>query len=328
MSRPILRLVVALVFLLSFASPARAQIDTGTIVGRVVDESGAVLPGVRVVATQNGTNVSSSTITNASGEYVFPGLKIGTYEIAAELQGFRRALQKDVALNVQARVQVDLALEVGALSEQVVVEGRTALLQTQSADIGSIVDERQLRDLPLLGRRYSELAFLSPAWCRRRPAITSRGEDTFFNANGNYATWNNYTLDGADNNSLLDQPAGAQPASRAAAGRRAAGVQGADAHLLGGVRARPPARSSTPRSSREPMRFAATLFEFFRDEAFNANTWDNDRAGRPKGKFNQHIAGGTLGGPIVRQQDVLLRRLSGDAHRTGADADGDGADRR
>jgi hypothetical protein len=99
-------------------------------------------------------------------------------------------------------VQLDFALEVGAVSEQVTVTGRAELLQTQSADIGNVVDQRQIQDLPLLGRRYSELAFLTPGVVAAPAGITSRGEDTFFNANGNYATWNNYTLDGADNNSF------------------------------------------------------------------------------------------------------------------------------
>jgi hypothetical protein len=193
---------ICIVSLLALAAPASAQIDTASIVGTVVDQSGAVLPGVTVTATQEATGVAAAAVTNASGQYVFPALKVGSYTVAAELAGFKRALQREVVLQVQARAEVNFQLAVGAVSEEVVVSGRSELLQTQSADIGNVVDERQVRDLPLLGRRYSELAFLTPGVVVAPAGITSRGEDTFFNANGNFATWNNYTLDGADNNSF------------------------------------------------------------------------------------------------------------------------------
>ena len=161
---PRCRALVSL-FLLSFlaiSSTASAQIDTATIVGRVVDASGGVLPGVTVTATQQGSGIAATSITNASGEFIFPGLRVGTYEVAAELQGFRRTVRENVQLNVQTRAQVDLQLSVGAVTEVVTVTGRSELLQTQTADIGTIVDQRQVQDLPLLGRRYSELAFLTP----------------------------------------------------------------------------------------------------------------------------------------------------------------------
>jgi hypothetical protein len=191
--------ILCVVLALSAPATALAQLDTGTIVGRVSDPSGAVLPGVTVTIMLDATGVATSTVTNESGEYVFPGQRIGRYTVTAELQGFKKAAYLNVELNVQARVQLDFELGVGAVSEQVTVTGRTPLLQTQSADIGNVVDERQIQDLPLLGRRYAELAYLTPGVVAAPAGISSRGEDSFFNANGNYATWNNYTLDGADN---------------------------------------------------------------------------------------------------------------------------------
>ena len=202
MRHPIVRLFCASLLFLLFPTPSSAQLDTGVITGSVTDSSGAVLPGVTIVATQDETGVATSVVTNASGQYVFPGLRVGVYTVAAELQGFKRALQRGIRLSVQDRRAVDFSLEVGALAEEVLVVGQAELLQTQSADIGAVVDGRQVQDLPLLGRRYSELAFLVPGVVVAPAGITSRGEDTFFNANGNYATWNNYMLDGADNNSF------------------------------------------------------------------------------------------------------------------------------
>ena len=292
-------------FVLLVPALASAQIDTGAIVGRVQDSSGAVLPGVTVTATRVDTGVVTTAVTNESGEYLFTGLRIGVYTVAAELQGFRRAAFEAVRLNVQARVQLDFELGVGALSEQVTVTGRAELLQTQSADIGNVVDQRQIQDLPLLGRRYSELAFLTPGVVAAPAGITSRGEDTFFNANGNYATWNNYTLDGADNNSFSTNlqersPQVVQPPVDALQEFK---VQTRTYSAEFGKAAGAVINASIKQGTNS---FHGSGFEFFRDEAFNANTWDNNRAQRPKGKFNQHIAGFTLGGPIVRNRTFFF----------------------
>lgn len=292
-------LVLSVVSALTVSSIAFAQIDTGTIVGRVIDEGGGVLPGVTVTVTQQATGVASSSVTNASGEYIFPGLRVGTYDVGAELPGFRRAIRQGVRVNVQTRGQVDLQLSVGAITEQVTVTGRSELLQTQTADIGNIVEQRQVQDLPLLGRRYSELAFLTPGVVSAPAGITSRGEDTFFNANGNYATWNNYTLDGADNNSFSTnlQERSPQVVAPPVDALQEFKVQTRTYSAEFGKAAGAVINASIKQGTND---FRGSAFAFIRDESLNANTWDNNRAGRPKGPFNQLIAGGTFGGPIVR----------------------------
>ena len=297
--RHVSALCAVIVVLFSFATAAAAQTDTGVIVGRVVDDSGAVLPGVTVTMTQEGTGISATTVTNDRGEYLFPGLRVGTYSVAAELQGFRRAVRREIRVNVQSRAQVDLQLSVGAMTEEVVVIGRAQLLQTQSADIGSVIDSRQVQDLPLLGRRYSELAFLSPGVVSAPAGITSRGEDTFFNANGNYATWNNYILDGADNNSFSTNlqersPQVVQPPVDALSEFK---VQTRTYSAEFGKAAGAVINASVKQGSNH---YSGSLFAFMRDESLNANTWDNNRAGRDKGPFNQLIAGGTFGGPLLK----------------------------
>jgi hypothetical protein len=299
MGRSTRQAIAALALLLLFTSHAVAQIDTGSIVGRVTDDSGAILPGVTVTSVQDGTGLSAVSVTNDRGEYIFPGLRVGKYTVTAELPGFRRAIQRDVIVNVQTRAQVDLQLNVGAVTEEVTVVGKTELLQTQTADIGAVVDERQMRDLPLLGRRYSELAFLAPGVVQAPAGITSRGEDTFFNANGNYATWNNYTLDGADNNSFSTnlQERSPQVVSPPVDALQEFKVQTRTYSAEFGKAAGAVINASIKQGSNQ---FSGSLFGFLRDESLNANTWDNNRANRPKGPFNQLIAGGTLGGPLVR----------------------------
>jgi hypothetical protein len=324
MSRRLSALLTVLA-LLPFAESAFAQIDTGVIVGRVTDDSGAVLPGVTVVATQEGTGVASTTVTNERGEFIFPGLRVGVYAVAAELQGFKRAMRRDIRVSVQTRAQVDLQLNVGALAEEVIVTARTELLQTQSADIGNVVDARQVRDLPLLGRRYSELAFLSPGVVAAPAGITSRGEDTFFNANGNYATWNNYTLDGADNNSFSTNlqersPQVVQPPVDALSEFK---VQTRTYSAEFGKAAGAVINASVKQGTNQ---FSGSLFGFFRDESLNANTWDNIPRQSSEGPVQPADRRRHTRRTHHQQQDVLLRRLPVVAHRARPVADGDGAD--
>jgi hypothetical protein len=294
--------------------PASAQLDTGTIVGTVRDQSGGVVPGATVTATQESTGTAANTVSSDKGQFVFPNLKIGTYSISAELPGFRKSVQTGIVLHVQERIDVDVKVELGNLSEEVVVTGTTELLHTQTADVGYAVDQRQMTDLPLLGRRYSDLAFLTTGVVSAPGGLTGRGEDGLFNVNGNLATWNNFILDGGDNNSastnlqersteVVQPPVDAleefrvQTRTYSAEFGKAAGAV-INASIKQGTNA-----------------FHGNLFEFYRNDKFNANTWENERAGRPKGRFDQNIAGGTLGGPIVRNQtfffgDYQLTRTS------------------
>jgi hypothetical protein len=293
------RAVLFLVWFVASVTPALAQLDTGSIVGSVRDAQGGVMPGVTVTVTHEGTGTSASAVTSQGGQYLFPNLRIGTYTVAAELQGFRRAVRSGLTLNVQSQLEIDFALEVGNLAEEVVVTGQAELLNTQRADIGNVVDERQVRDLPLLGRRYAELAFLTPGVVAAPAGVTGRGEDTFFNVNGNMSTWNNFILDGADNNSFSTNlqersPQVIQPPVDALQEFR---VQTRTYSAEFGKAAGAVINASIKQGTNE---FHGAAYEFFRDEAFNANRWENNRLLLPKNQFNQHILGGTLGGPLVR----------------------------
>src|SRR5438093_4251368 len=303
-------LCFALALVLLLGAPARAQIDTASIVGTVTDASGAVLAGATVTATQEGTGSSFTTMTNAKGQYVLPNLKIGRYTVTVELQGFKKAIRQAIQLHVQERLQTDFSLALGNVSEEVVVSGRAELLQTQTGDMGHAVDQRQLTDLPLLGRRYSELALVQSGVVYSGQGIQSRGEDTFFNSNGNYATWNNFTLDGADNNSFSTNlqersPEVIQPPVDALQEFR---VQTRTYSAEFGKAAGAVINASIKQGTNA---FHGSLFEFGRDDRFNANRWENERAGVARGQFNQSIGGGTLGGPIVTGRSFFFGDYQG-----------------
>lgn len=297
-ARPLTAGIVFGVVLLVSAH-AGAQTDTGAIVGTVRDQSGAIVPGATVTATQLGTNVSVTAVTNASGQYSFPTLRIGTYSVTAELPGFSRTTHPDVPLNVQDRLQINLSLRLGDLTEELVVVGGAEMLQTQRADMGHTVDARQVTDLPLLGRRYAELAMLTTGVVPATNGMSSRGEDSFFNVNGNFATWNNFILDGADNNSfstnLQDRsPQVIQPPVDALAEFK---VQTRTYSAEFGKAAGAVINASIKQGTN---RYRGNVFGFFRNESLNANTWSNNRAGVEKGQFDEQIVGFTLGGPIQR----------------------------
>ena len=304
---PLARCSVLAVLFLSLSSSAFAQLDTGTIVGTVTDTSSAVLPGVTITITQEGTDVALTTVTNASGQFTFPGLRVGRYTVAAELQGFRRGVRTDVIAERAGPPRAwTSSLEVGTVSEQIVVSGRTELLQTQSADIGSVVDERQVRDLPLLGRRYAELALL----------VARRGR----RAGGHHEPRRGHVLQRQRQLRDLEQlharrrrqqfdvhePAGAQPAGGGAAGRRAAGVQGPDAHLFGGVRQGRRRRHQRVGQAGHAISSAARCSSSSATSRSTPTRGTTIAPACEKGPFNQHIAGGVLGGPLVRRRTFFF----------------------
>jgi hypothetical protein len=303
MQRQVASIVIGLTLL--FGAPALAQTDTGAIVGTVRDQSGAVIPGATVTATQVETGVSVTAVTNEAGNYVFPTLRIGRYSVGAELSGFRRALRSDLQVSVQSRLQIDFRLELGELTEQVVVTGGAPLLETQRPDMGHTVDERQVTDLPLLGRRYAELALLTTGVVPATNGISSRGEDSFFNVNGNFATWNNFTLDGADNNSFSTnlQERSAQVIQPPVDALEEFKVQTRTYSAEFGKAAGAIINASIKQGTNQ---YKGSAFGFFRDETFNSNTWANNRAGVAKGKFDETITGFTFGGPILRSRTFFF----------------------
>ncbi len=143
-----------LTILTLFVLPASllfAQRDTGTIVGTVTDSSGGVIPGVSITMRNVETNQPFSTVTDATGNYAAPLLRTGTYEVAAELTGFKKQTRTAIRLNVQDRIKVDFTLEVGNVSETVEVTGEAIKTQSETSSLGHVVDSKTITELPLNG---------------------------------------------------------------------------------------------------------------------------------------------------------------------------------
>ncbi|MEZ5285638.1 MAG: carboxypeptidase regulatory-like domain-containing protein [Vicinamibacterales bacterium] len=182
-------------------SPAWAQFETATVVGTVKDSSGAVVPGAKVTLTNTATGVGAERASDANGNFEFFTVRIGTYLLTAEKDGFSMAIADNIQVAVGARQRVDMTMAVGSVTERVEVSAQALLLQTDSSDRSQVITGEQTRALPLNGREYSALALLSPGV--RQSAIGTGGftpREGSFNVNGLRSTFNNYLIDGVDNN--------------------------------------------------------------------------------------------------------------------------------
>ena len=146
---------------LMLAGPAWAQATTAQISGSVRDQSGAVLPGVEITATQTATGVKRSTVSNETGNYVLASLPIGPYMLQAELPGFKSYVQTGIVLQVDDSSAINVVLQIGQVSEQVEVQANAALVETRTTAIGQAVTNQQIAEMPLNGRDPHELIFLA-----------------------------------------------------------------------------------------------------------------------------------------------------------------------
>lgn len=197
-----LRTAVFILFVLTMAGAGWAQKDMGSIVGLVKDGTGAVVADAKVTVTDVDRGTVIHTTTNASGEYVAGPMRIGQYTVTVEKAGFKRAVAGPVPLNVQDRVGVDIILQVGAISETMTVSTTSAQLETETSELGQVVNGRTATTLPLNGRNFAQLAQLSVGVAPNEPG--ARTETSFgFSSNGARALQNNFLLDGIDNNAYL-----------------------------------------------------------------------------------------------------------------------------
>src|SRR5688572_20226740 len=171
---------------------------TAQITGTVRDQTGAVLPGVEVTATQTETGISRNTITNETGGYVLPNLAIGPYRLEALLPGFRTYVQTGIVLQVNSSPEVNVVLEVGQVSEQVEVQANAALVETRSSSVGQVVENARILELPLNGRNVTDLITLGGAAVQTDvPMPKNYAGSNYISAAGGLGFGVEYTLDGA-----------------------------------------------------------------------------------------------------------------------------------
>ena len=281
-----------MVLAMSLSPVALAQKDAATIVGIVRDPSGAVVSGAQVTATDVERGTTFVTSTNSGGDYTTGPLKIGRYTVAVSKQDFGTLVVGPFDLQVGQRREINARLEIGEVVQRVTVNGVPSL-DTQTSDLGQIVDHSTIDNLPLNGRNFSQLALLAAGIAPSEPGASNENTSGF-SSNGARSYQNNYLLDGVDNNSNLpDLQTGAsyviQPSVDAVEEFKLQ-TNGYSAEFGRGNGA---VLNATIKSGTNE--FHGTVFEFFRNDKLDArNFFELKRAAYQRNQF-----GATLGGPIL-----------------------------
>src|SRR5262249_20060745 len=236
---------------------------------------------------------------NEAGNYTITALPVGTYIVAAELTGFRTVTTNPLTLEANQVARLDVKMLVGQVQENVLVTGVSPILQTETTTVGEVISGTTAQTLPLNGRNTAQLTLLLTGTMTYNPRgftnIGAINSNRPF-VNGNREQTNNFTVDGFDVNETIDNRVSYQPSPDALAEISVeTNNYTADTGNVGGAAVASIIKSGT-------NQFRGNAFEFYRNSDFDANTWENNRSNAPKQERKQHIAGGTFGGPIVREK--------------------------
>lgn len=283
--------------MLLFAPPARAQFDSAQVSGVVQDPSGGVLPGVDIVLTNSGSGLEQRTVTNGAGLFTFPNVPVGDYRVTASLQGFKTTSRPAVRVSAGVNIRVDMALEVGALSETILVQAATTLVDT--AVIGRTVQAEQIAETPLSGRRASQVAQLMPGVVGGNPGVSlPTGVNTFATGvtsiNGGRSDEFLTTVDGAPSIRIRQAGGfmmGAQNYDTVAEVQVLTTNYQAEFGRASAGQLRLVTKSGT-------QSFRGNAFWTHQDDALDTNTWSRENAGLEKSPHNYNAYGFTLGGPV------------------------------
>jgi len=297
-----LALLAVLVMLLA-CSNTWAQDVTASITGTVTDSSGAAIVGATVTAKSVERGTTFKDVSNESGIYRLAQLPVGNYEVRVEKDGFQTAVHTAFTLSLNQVARIDVALQIGQVSQTVEVTSAAPLLKTEATQVDTIIDAATNDALPLATRNYVELTLLAPGSVHPDPSSFNNGDNVNSGArpfiNGNREQANNFMLDGLDNNEVSDNLLGYTPSPDAIQEfnlitNNASAEFG---NFMGGI------VSVTLKSGTNS--FHGDAWEFFRNDKLNANQWENKI--NPSGEIARaplrwNMFGGTLGGPVLKNK--------------------------
>jgi hypothetical protein len=299
--------------LIGFQGMAAAQDFRGSIAGRVSDSSGGALPGVTVTGTNTATNTTTTAVTNEIGDYHLLYLTAGTYTVSAELNGFKKRTESNVAVRVGDRVDLAMKLDVGSQSESIEVVSEAPLLETGSASSGQVIDAERIALMPLSDGNPFVLARLAPGIVYTDSLQFARPFDN--NASSGLrvdggAGRNEFSLDGTPNtvnfggSAELGRVAFVPPSDAVQEFKvETASFDAQHGHSGGGN------LNVTIKSGAN--RFFGSAYEFYRDETLTEDTFFNKKLGREKAPKSYNRYGATLGGPIQRDKTFFFVAFEG-----------------
>ena len=302
--------------ILSLAVSAHAQGATGQLSGTVTDAQGGRVPGATIRVTNRDTAFEREVVTDENGNFAVQLLPPGKYRAEISAQGFRTATAEEVIVNVAQTSTVDITLEAATVQGgTVTVTAEQPLVQTESSQVGRVIEETQLRQLPLPTRNFQQLLTLSPGTSSSVSNNTELGRgDTTITVNGQRTTSNNVRINGIDANSIgtNSTPNIAVPATDSL---QEFIVQTSLYDASQGRNAGGNVEAITKSGSNE---FHGNVYEFFRNRALNSNDYFLESQGQPKPVLSRNQFGGTLGGPIVRDRAFFFGSYQGTRERNGA----------
>jgi hypothetical protein len=277
-----------------------AQQVTASITGQVTDPSGAPISGAKITAADADRGTEYTTTTNAAGYYHIQQMAVGTYTIKVEFAGFQTSRKSGITLQLNQVAKLDFNLQVGNVSTAIEVTTAPPLLQTESTQLGQVIDSRTNVTLPLATRNYVQLTLLAAGSVHPDPSSFTNGQTTASSGrpyvNGNREQANNFILDGMDNNQVSDNLVGYAPSVDAIQEFNEI-TQNAPAdfgNFMGAI------ISTSIKSGTN--QYHGSLFEFLRNDKLNANSWSNNFNGAPRAKLRWNEFGGTFGGRIIKDK--------------------------
>ncbi|HZN10174.1 MAG TPA: TonB-dependent receptor [Blastocatellia bacterium] len=303
-----------IICLLCLAFPLSAQ-TTSTITGIVQDQAGAVVPGAKVTARNLETNLTRATESDGEGRYTIPELRVGEYEVRAEQAGFRPKVRRGVSLTVGESAVINLGLEV-TIGETVNVTDAAPLVNTETSELSFLVGERAIRELPLNGRNFTDLALLQPGVIaypqRDGGSVVAHGLG--MTINGQDIRSNVYLLDGTLLNDFTNGPAGS--AAGTALGTETIREFRVESNSYSAEFGRNYGGQVNAISKSGTNQLHGSLFYFHRNDNLDArNFFDREPLGKPE--FKRHQMGGTVGGPVRRDRTFFFFGYEGLRERLG-----------
>lgn len=316
------RLVSPLIMLaLLFAATGMfAQVNTASLTGLVADPTGATVADAKVTVVNVATNLQQTAVTTSAGYYTFASLPIGDYKVSVEKQGFSTVVSR-VSLAVGDRARLDINLKVGAANETVEVQGAAPLLQTQQASTGAVVESKLVANLPLSTRNWDDLLGLVAGVQADRyteeGGSTAAGRTGGVNVHGVRSLQNNFVLDGVDNNSISEN---VQELSTQISRPSVDAIQEfqISTNPYSAENGRSPGSLINVTTKSGTNAFHGSIYEYLRNDKFDANNYFLNRAGKPKPPNHQNQFGGSIGGPIKKDKLFFFFNYEGTRISKGA----------
>lgn len=296
--------IIAIAFAIAFCfcSFGMGQATNGTILGTVHDPTGAVVPGATVTVTDVNKGTKATTKTDAVGNYTFPSLIPGTYRITVTMEGFKRSIQPSVPLDIDQKATLDFTMQPGGSSETVEVTSAPPLIKLESSELGDVVNEHQVQNLPLNGRNFAQLVYLVPGVTTGQAGENLSGSSSFnpraasdFNALGSQANTNAYLVDGIVDNEWTFNTVMVQP-SVASVGEFKVLTGSYSAEFGGGSGV----VSTSTRSGSNNLH--GEVFTYLRNSAVDARNYFARAGVTQKPAYRRGQFGGDVGGAIKKDK--------------------------